>query len=146
MATINLEVITVERTVYSGSVDMVIAPGIDGDLGILPHHTLLMTMLKPGELRIKIGGQEQSLAVSGGFLQVLPDRVVVLADAAERVEEIDLARAEAARKRAQEKIKEGMKGPILVQEEAALRRALARITVAERYRKRGGATRSAPKP
>ena len=146
MATINLEVITVERTVYSGSVDMVVAPGIDGELGILPHHTLLMTMLKPGELRIKIGGQEESLAVSGGFIQVLPDRVVVLADAAERVEEIDLARAEAARKRAQEKIKEGVKGPMLVQEEAALRRALARITVAERYMKRGGNNRAAPKP
>ena len=145
MATINLEVITVERTVYSGSVDMVIAPGIDGELGILPHHTLLMTMLKPGELRFKVGHEEQSLAVSGGFLQVLPDRVVVLADAAERVEEIDLARAEAARRRAQEKIKAGMKGALLVQEEAALRRALARITVAERYMKRGGSGRSAPK-
>jgi F-type H+-transporting ATPase subunit epsilon len=146
MATINLEVITVERTVYSGSVDMVVAPGIDGELGILPHHTLLMTMLKPGELRIKIGSQEESLAVSGGFIQVLPDRVVVLADAAERVEEIDLARAEAARKRAQEKIKEGVKGISLAQEDAALRRALARITVAERYMKRGGNNRPAPKP
>ncbi len=144
MATINLEVISVERTVYSGSVDMVIAPGIDGELGILPHHTLLMTVLKPGELRIKTGSEEESLAVSGGFLQVLPDRVVVLADAAERVEEIDLARAEAARRRAQEKIKEGAKGAPLAQEEAALRRALARITVAERYMKRGGG-RPAPK-
>lgn len=143
MATINLEVISGERTVYRGDVDMVIAPGVEGELGILPHHTLLMTVLKPGELRFKVGGEEQSLVVSGGFLQVMPDRVTILADAAERVEEIDLARAEAARRRAQEKIKEGVKGVMLAQEEAALRRALARITIAEKYMKR--APRPGPK-
>lgn len=137
MAGIKLEIVTTEGTAYSDSVDMVIAPGVEGVLGILPHHTLLMTMLKPGELRIKIGNEEQSLVVSGGFLQVLPDRVIILADAAERVEGIDLARAEAAKHRAQEKIKEGLKGTALAEEEAALRRALARIMVAERYTKRG---------
>jgi F-type H+-transporting ATPase subunit epsilon len=145
MATIKLEVITAERTVYRQDVDMIVAPGVDGELGILPHHTLLMTMLKPGELRIKIGGEEQVLAVSGGFLQVLPDRVTILADTAERVEEIDLARAEAAKQRAQEKLKAGLTGTELSQEDAALRRALARIMVAEKYKKRGGSGRSAPK-
>jgi len=145
MATIKLEIITTERVVYSSSVDMVIVPGIDGELGILPHHTLLMTMLKPGEVRIKVGAEEQCVVVCGGFLQVLPDQVVILADAAERIEEIDLARAEAARRRAEERIKTGMKGDVLVKEEIALRWALARVTAADRYMKRGGSGRSAQK-
>lgn len=145
MATIKLEIITTERVVYSNSVDMVIAPGIDGELGILPHHTLLMTILKPGEVRIKVGAEEQCVAVSGGFLQVMPDQVVILADAAERDEEIDLAHAQAAKRRAQEKTDTNTRGFVSAEEEAALRWAIARISVAEKHKKRGGSGRSTPK-
>ena len=81
---------------------MVVAPGIEGQLGILPQHAPLVTVMAPGELRIVKGGNEEVLAISGGFLQVGPDRVMVLADTAERSEEIDLARAEEARRRAEE--------------------------------------------
>ncbi|MEK7280734.1 MAG: ATP synthase F1 subunit epsilon, partial [Chloroflexota bacterium] len=102
MAKIHLDIVTAERLTYSEEVDMVIASAEEGQLGILPRHAPLMTMLVPGELRIKKAGQEESLAISGGFLEVRPDRVVILADAAERVDEIDLARAEEARRRAKE--------------------------------------------
>jgi len=92
MSGIKLDIVTAERVVFSEDVDVVVAPGVEGQLGILPHHTPLMTMLQPGELRVKKGGEEFFLAISGGFLEVRPDRVIVLADAAERVEEIDVAR------------------------------------------------------
>ena len=137
MATFRLDIVTAERAVYSGEVDMVVAPGVEGQLGILPHHAPLMTMLQPGELRIKRGGEEVSLAISGGFLEVRPDKVVVLADAAERAEEIDIARAEAAKRRAQERLAERHAPEIdAAQAEAALRRSLARLRVAETARKR----------
>ena len=111
--TTRLDVVTAEREVFSDEVDEVIAPGVEGQLGILPHHAPLMTMLLPGELLIKKGGEEFYLAISGGFIEARPDRIIVLADAAERVEEIDIARAE-----------------------AALRRSLIRLRVAERRRRR----------
>ncbi|MFC1915301.1 F0F1 ATP synthase subunit epsilon [Chloroflexota bacterium] len=137
MASIKLDIVTVERSVYSEDVDMVIAPGIEGQLGILPHHTPLMTMLQAGELRVKRSGEEISLAISGGFLEVRPDRVVVLVDAAERADEIDVARAEEARRRAQDLLAE-MHAPGLdeARAEAALRRSLARLRVVEALRKR----------
>ena len=81
MATIRLEVVTPERSVFSDDVDIVIAPGIEGELGILPHHTPLMTALKTGELRARKGSEEFLLSVNGGFMEVRPDRVIVLADA-----------------------------------------------------------------
>jgi len=139
MVTIKLEIVTAERAVFSEDVEMVVAPGVEGHLGILPHHTPLMTMLQPGELRIrKAGGEESYLAVTGGFLEVRPDRVIVLADAAERVEEIDVARAEAAKCRARDLLKEG--GPNLdaARAEAALQRSLIRLEVAERRKKKPG--------
>lgn len=113
---------------------MVIAPGVEGELGILPRHTPLLTMLKPGELRVKKGGEEISIFVSGGFLEVQPDKVLILADAAERAEEIDLERAEAARRRAQERL--AMRGSEvdMARAEAALRRALVREKIARRRR------------
>ncbi len=135
MSSIRLEVVTAERAVYSDEVDIVIAPGIEGQLGILPHHTPLMTMLRPGELRIRRGGEELSLAISGGFLEVRPDRIIVLADAAERVEEIDEARAEEARHRAQERLRERPPDLDVAQAEAALHRALTRLQVVKRRRK-----------
>ncbi len=137
MATIRLDVVTAERPVYSDDVDMVIAPGVQGQLGILPHHAPLMTMLQPGELRVKKGSEEISLAITGGFLEVRPDRVVVLADAAERAEEIDVARAETARRRAEERLAHRQAAGVDdARAEIALRRSLARLKVAERVRAR----------
>jgi len=137
MPGILLDIVTAERMVYSDNVDMVIAPGFEGQLGILPHHTPLMTILLPGELRVKKGDEEVSLAISGGFLEVRPDRVVVLADSAERAEEIDVERAEEARKRARERLSQELElGIDGARAEAALRRSLARLRVAEMSRRR----------
>ena len=94
MATIRLEVVTPEKMVFSDDVDLVLAWGVEGQLGILPHHAPLMTMLQPGDLVIKKDGGEDTLTLGGGVLEVRPDKVVVLADACERAEEIDVARAE----------------------------------------------------
>ena len=137
MPDIRLDVVTAERMVYSDNVDMVVAPGFEGQLGILPHHTPLMTALLPGELRIKKGGEEVSLVISGGFLEVRPDKVVVLADTAERADEIDVERAEAARRRAQERLSQQRElGSDGARAEASLRRSLARLRVAETARRR----------
>src|SRR5436305_6843351 len=101
MAKLRFEIVTGERLVFSADdVDMVVAPGTDGELGVLPRHAPLVTTLKPGVLRVKQGVQETEMAVSGGFMEVRPDRVTVLADTAERATEIDEARAEESRQRA----------------------------------------------
>ena len=137
MSSIRLDIVTAERMVYSEDVNAVIAPGIEGQLGILPHHAPLMTTLQAGELRARKGGEEVSLAISGGFLEVRPDRVVVLADAAERAEEIDMARAEEAKRRAEQRLSEKITpGLDEAQAEVALRRAMARLSVAEKVRRR----------
>ena len=136
MSTIRLDIVTAEGSVYSEDVDVVVAPGVKGQLGILPHHAPLMTVLQPGELRARKGGEELILAITGGFLEVRPDRVIVLADAAERAEEIDVARAEEAKRRAQEQLRERTPGVDLFRAEAGLRRALARLQVVQRRRKR----------
>lgn len=139
MPGIRLDIVTAERSVYSEDVDAVIAPGVQGELGILPHHTPLMTTLRPGELRIKKGGEEISLSVTGGFLEVRPDRVVVLADAAERADEIDVARAEEAKRRAEQRLADrGALGIDEVQYGAALHRAVTRLAVAKRVRRKKG--------
>jgi F-type H+-transporting ATPase subunit epsilon len=134
--TTRLDVVTAEREVFSDEVDEVIAPGVEGQLGILPHHAPLMTMLLPGELLIKKGGEEFYLAISGGFIEARPDRIIVLADAAERVEEIDVARAEEAKSRAEARLAERPPGVDMARAEAALRRSLIRLRVAERRRRR----------
>ncbi len=136
MSGIRIDIVTAEQVVYSDDVDIIIAPGIEGQLGVLPHHTPLMTILQPGELRLRKGGEEFSLAISGGFLEVRPDRVIVLADAAERAEEIDTARAEEAKRRAQEQISRHPAEVDAARAEAALHRSLIRLKVAERRRKR----------
>ncbi len=139
MTGMKLDVVTAEKVVYAGDVDTVIAPGVKGQLGILPHHAPLMTMLEPGELRIKAGGEEVSLAITGGFLEVRPDRVVVLADAAERAEEIDIKRAEEAKRRAEQRLAEKhAAGVDESRAEAALHRAMARLRVAEKVGRRKG--------
>jgi F-type H+-transporting ATPase subunit epsilon len=132
---IKIDVVTAEKMVYSDQVDMVIAPGSEGELGILPHHTPLMTMLKPGELLLIKGTEEVSLAVSGGFLEIRPDRVIVLADAAERAEEIDAARAEAARKRAEESLAHITSEVDRARTEAALLRAITRLHIVEKRKR-----------
>ena len=136
MSPIRLDIVTAERVVYSEEVDIVVAPGVLGELGVLPHHAPLMTTLEPGELRVRKGGEEYSLVISGGFLEVRPDRIIVLADAAERAEEIDIARAEAAKQRAQQRLTHPTPEVDLAQAEAALRRSLARLKVAEKRRRR----------
>ena len=137
MAGIRLDIVTAEREVYAEDVDVVIAPGVEGQLGILPHHAPLMTTLQAGELRVRKGGEEVSMAISGGFIEVRPDKVVVLADTAERAEEIDVARAEEAKQRARERLSEKqVVGADEARVEASLRRALIRIKVAEKRRKR----------
>jgi F-type H+-transporting ATPase subunit epsilon len=137
MSSLKLDIVTAERIVYSAEVDAVIAPGSEGQLGILPHHAPLMTILQAGELVVRKGGQEDTLAISGGFLEVRPDRVIVLADSAERAEEIDVARAEAAKKRAEERLRDRkVTGLDETRAEAALQRAVARISVADKMKRR----------
>lgn len=136
MAGIRLDVVTAEQLVFSEDVDLVVAPGIDGEMAILPHHAPLMTMLQPGELLVRTGGEEFSMAVTGGFLEVRPDRVTVLADAAERAEDIDAARAEEARRRAQEQLAGRVEVADAARAEAALRRSLIRLRVAQKRRRR----------
>ncbi|MDM7998948.1 MAG: F0F1 ATP synthase subunit epsilon [Dehalococcoidia bacterium] len=137
MASLKLEIVTAESPVFSGEVDAIVAPGVMGQFTVLPHHASFMTMLEPGELCLRVGGQETFMAVSGGFLEVNEDKVIILADAAERADDIDAARAEAAKKRAQEQMRRPLTGPELAAAEAALRRSLARLRVSERRKKRG---------
>ena len=118
---IPLRVVSVERSLFEGDVDFIIANGADGELGILPRHAALMTILKPGTLTIRQGDKEELLLVGGGFLEVLPERVTVLADVAEHAEEISLERAEEARRRAQEKLA----GTLTADEEVEFQNALA---------------------
>ncbi|MFC1977978.1 F0F1 ATP synthase subunit epsilon [Chloroflexota bacterium] len=136
MMSIKLDIVTAERAVFSEEVDVVVAPGVQGQLGILPHHTPLMTTLQAGELRVRKGGEEFSLVISGGFLEVRPDRIIVLADAAERAEEIDLARAEEAKRRAQEYLGRPTPEIDVARAEASLRRSMARLKVGEKRRRR----------
>jgi F-type H+-transporting ATPase subunit epsilon len=118
-----LRVVSVERSLFEGDVDFMVATGGDGEIGVLSHHAPLMTILKPGPLRIQTsgGGEEQVLFVGGGFLEVLPDRVTVLADVAEHAEEISVELAEEARRRAQEKLA----GTLTAAEETEFQNALA---------------------
>lgn len=136
MSTIRLEIITAERQVFADDVSAVIAPGFEGVLGILPHHAPLMTMLLPGELIIKRGTEEMFLCVTGGFLEVRPDKVIILADSSEHSEEIDISRAEEAKRRAEERLKSNSPEIDHARAEAALRRSLVRIKVAQRRTRR----------
>ncbi len=139
MAKLQVEIVTGERVVYTeDDVDMVVAPGIDGTLGILPRHAPLITVLASGELRVKKGGQEESLVVFGGFMEVTPEKVIVLADTAERAEEIDIARAEQARHQAETSLSRRDTEIDLAQAELSLRRAALRLRIGERRARRRG--------
>ena len=136
---LSLDIVTAEREVLSeDGFDIIVAPGIEGELGILPRHAPLMTILSTGELRARRGNEEIDLAIAGGFLEVRDDRVTILADSAERSEEIDIARAEAARRRAEEAMANRQADIDVAAVFAAARRAEVRIRVAERRRRRGG--------
>ena len=138
MAEMKLEIVTGEGLVYSGDVEVLVAPGIEGELGILPHHAPLLTMLQPGEIRIVVEGQEEYMVISGGFLEVLANTVTILADTAERAEEIDEERAQEAVQRAQERLTGQLAAQDLERALASIRRAQARVQVARRRRSRGG--------
>ena len=140
MPKMKLEIITAERVVYSDEVDVLVAPGAEGELGVLPQHAPMLTVLQPGELRLIKDGNEQSMAVSGGFLEVLGNTVTVLADTAERVEEIDEERAQAAIRRAQERIAAQPGELELERALTAVLRGQTRIQVARRRRSRTGAS------
>ncbi len=145
MATFLLDIVTAERLVSSDQVEVLVAPGIDGELAILPHHAPLLTVLKPGEVRVVKDGEDSFIAVSGGFLEVMPNKVTILADTAERVEEIDVERAEQALKRAQERIAAAPAEMDLEGALAAIRKSQARVKVARR-RRRGMGDGGAPTP
>jgi F-type H+-transporting ATPase subunit epsilon len=152
MSTLHLEILTIERKLFDEHVNMVIAPGSEGVLGILPSHTPLLTALTFGELQIRRDGQEDEFfAIGGGFMEVQPNHVIVLADSAEYAEDIDLTRAEAARQRAEEMLVQARSREELdfARAETALRRSVIRIKVAQRRRRRqhgggpmGGSTES----
>lgn len=133
---LRLEILTPERQVYEGDVDMVIAPASEGYVGILPHHAPLLTSLGPGEFRVKKGGAEEVLAVFGGFMDVRGDRVTVLTDAAEHAEEIDEAQAQAAREAAQREVASAVSPADEARARASLERSLVRLRVTQRRRRR----------
>ncbi len=134
---IRCEIISQDRLVYQGEADMVVLPGADGEMGILPHHAPVLTTLKFGVITVKSKGHETFFTVAGGFAEVQPDVVTILADAAENVEEIDIARAEEARTRAEEILSKGVPPDTdaYLKMEAALRRSNLRLDAVKRYRR-----------
>ena len=143
MATFQLDIVTAEKQVYSEQVESIVAPGFDGELGILPNHAALLCLLKPGELLVRKDGEETIMAISGGFMEVMNNKATILADTAERDEDIDLERAEEALKRAQEQVANAGADMDLERALVSVRRAQARIKVARRRRApRGAASQS----
>ena len=137
--TIRCEIVSQDRTVFEGDVDIILLPGAAGEMGILPKHAPVLTTLKYGIVKVRKGGKEELFTIAGGVAEVQPDIVTILADAAENVEEIDVSRAEEARKRAEEALAKGVPADTdaYLAMEAALRRSNLRLDAARRYR-RGG--------
>ena len=133
---LHVDIVTVEGRRFKGDADFVVAPGAAGELGILPRHIPLLTSLKPGTVKVRNDGNELLFFVSGGFLEVRPDEVTVLADSAERAEDIDEARAEEARRRAQSMLEQKLTAADQAVASAALARAEARLRLAEVRRRR----------
>lgn len=133
--TVRLDIVTPERLAYSDDVNMVIARATDGDIGILPGHAPLIAGLEIAPLRILKDDGEKRIAICGGFIEVRPDKVTVLAGCAELPEEIDVKRAEAARERAEARLKGNREGIDVARAEQALKRALMRLGVAEYHKK-----------
>ena len=139
---LQLEIVTPEKLAFQDEVDSVVLPGSEGELGVLPHHAPLISTLGAGELRLRKGGQEESFAIMGGFLQVLPDKVVVMAEMADMASDIDLEKAQQARAEAERALEAGyVEGADLSAARAELQRALIRIRVAERRHREGPRSR-----
>jgi len=139
---IRCEIVSQDRMVFQGDVDIVVLPGSDGEMGILPHHAPLLTTLKMGVIKVRFSGKEEIFTVAGGIAEVQPTIVTVLADAAENVEEIDVSRAEAARRRAEDLLAKGIPADsdAYLKIESALRKSNLRLDAVRRYRK------GSPKP
>lgn len=137
--TIRCEIVSQDRTVFAGDVDIVVLPGAGGEMGILPKHAPVLTTLKYGVIKIRKGGKEELFTVAGGVAEVQPDIVTILADAAENINEIDVSRAEDARKRAEEILAKGIPADtdVYLAMEAALRKSNLRLDAVSRYRKGG---------
>ena len=135
--TIRCEIVSQDRTVFQGDVDIVVLPGAAGEMGILPHHAPVLAILKYGVIKIRQAGKEDLFAVAGGIAEVQPDIVTILADAAENIEDIDITRAKAAKKRAEDAL--AKIGPAdqdaYLKMEAALRRSNLRLDMVRRYRR-----------
>ena len=135
---LQLEIVTPERLAFSDTVDAVQLPGAEGEMGVLPHHAPLLATLGVGELRIRKGGEEELFAIAGGFVQVRPDKVVVMAETADMASEIDLEKAQEARREAERALEAGDRDAVdMVAARAALQQALLRIRVAERRHREG---------
>jgi F-type H+-transporting ATPase subunit epsilon len=134
---IRCEIVSQDRLVFEGDADIVVVPGNAGEMGILPNHAPLLSTLKFGILRVRYQGKDELFTVAGGVVEVQPDIITVLADAAENVDEINVARAEAARKRAEEFLKKGPPPDTdeYLAMEAALRRSNLRLEAARKYRR-----------
>ena len=135
--TIRCEIVSQDRTVFQGDVDIVVLPGVAGELGVLPHHAPTLAVLKYGVIKIRRDGKEDLFTVAGGMAEVQPDIVTVLADAAENIEDIDITRAQAAKKRAEDALAnlKPEDQDAYLRMEAALRRSNLRLDVVRRYRK-----------
>ncbi len=145
---LKVEIVTAESVVYSEEdVDRLLIPGVEGELGVLTLHAPLLTMIQPGVMRIVKDGDEVEMAITGGFVEVRDNRVTILADAAERAEEIDEGRAEEARRRAQRLLEDQVSEVDLARAGASLARSLARLKLAQRRRRRrGGVPPGQPAP
>lgn len=135
--TIRCEIVSQDRLVYEGDVDIVVIPGQEGEMGILPNHAPLLAKLKMGVIKVRLGSSEEVFTVTGGVVEVQPDIITVLANAAENVAEIDIARAEEAKQRAEKLLEEGPPPEDTdryLAIEAALRRSNLRLEAARRYR------------
>ena len=130
--TLQLEVVTPDKQVVSQAVNYVSAPGVEGEFGVLPNHVNLLSALATGSLRFDAGGKSRHVFIAGGFADVSGNTVTVLADAAELAEDIDQARAQAARERAEKRLMEKTETMDAVRAEAALKRAMTRLDIAAR--------------
>ena len=129
---LQLEVVTPDRQVVSQTVEYVSAPGVEGEFGVLPNHVNLLSALTIGALRFNADGKSQNVFISGGFADVSDNTVTVLAEAAELAENIDQARAQAARERAEKRLEERTEKVDVLRAEAALHRAIIRLNIAAR--------------
>lgn len=143
---IRCEVVTQDKTLFEGEADMILAPGAEGELGILPHHAPLLTTLGIGFLRVRSGDDEQVFTIAGGILEVRPDVVTILANVGENIEDIDIARAEAAKERAEALLAEGPPPDTdeYLRIQAALRRSRIRLDAARRFRRKREPPRQPP--